>query len=70
VEQAPEPSTIVVQALASPVTDNATRSAARAIHGLRRREWARVMVVPVTIKRSDMDWTLPKLYAIRRPKTR
>ena len=56
--QAPEPSAIVVQAFAPPAADNATRNAARAIQGLRWRGRAEVMVIPETMRRSDMSWTL------------
>jgi hypothetical protein len=56
--QAPEPSAIVVQASAPPVADNATRNAARAIQGLRWRGRAEIMVIPETMKWSDMSWAL------------
>jgi hypothetical protein len=67
--QAPEPSTTVVQALASPIVDNATRTTARAIHVLRWHVWARLIIDP---ERLDPAWfrTLGELYAIPPSKTR
>src|SRR5829696_2638971 len=65
--QAPEPSAIVVQAVAPPAAVHATRNAARAIQGLRWRGRAEVMVIPETMRRSDMSWALSNCMRSGRP---